>query len=92
MPVQRVELDLKPLSMQLPDPLHVSWFLHCDPATPQFVPEAAKFDWQTPPAPHVSGALHVVEVWLPHAPPEAVTVAAVVPAGPVQPPTVAVTL
>ena len=90
--MQSVAADLNPLSMQLPEPLQVSWFLHCDPATPQDVPEVVKFDWQTPPAPHVSGASHVVDVWLPHAPLVAVTVAAVVAAVDVHPPTVTVTL
>jgi hypothetical protein len=32
-PVQLVAFDLKPLSVQLPDPLHVSWFSH-GPAMP----------------------------------------------------------
>jgi hypothetical protein len=60
--VQSVAEDLKPLSVQVPDPLQVSWFLHCEPATPHDVPEAAKLFWQTPPAPHVLGASQVVEV------------------------------
>ena len=78
--------------MQLPEPLQVSWFLHTVPATPQDVPEPAKFGWQTPPAPHVSGASQVVDVWLPQAPPVPVTVAVVVPAEDAQPLTVTVTL
>ncbi len=90
--MQSVEEDLKPLSTQVPEPLQVSWFLHCEPATPHAVPDAAKFGWQTPPAPHVSGASQVVEVWLPQAPPVAVTVAVVVAALDVHPPTVTVTL
>jgi hypothetical protein len=40
-PVQPVAADLKPLSTQVPAPSHVSWFLHCEPATPQFVPAPA---------------------------------------------------
>ena len=78
--MQSVATDLKPLSMQLPEPLQVSWFLHCEPATPQDVPEVAKFVWQTPPAPHVSGALQVVDVGSPQAPFVAVTVAVVLAA------------
>ena len=90
--MQSVAADLKPLSMQLPEPLQVSWFLHCEPATPQDVPEVAKFVWQTPPAPHVSAALQVVAVGSPHALLVEITVAAVVPAIDGHPPTVAVTL
>ena len=32
-------LDWNPLSVQLPEPLQVSWFLHCEPATPHVVPD-----------------------------------------------------
>jgi hypothetical protein len=90
--VQSVATESNPLSMQLPAPSQVSWILHCDPATPQAVPGAAKFDWQIPSAPQVSDALHVVEVGSPHASPVAITVAAVVAALETQPFTVTVTL
>jgi len=91
---RHVVLDGRNPSAQAPAPSHESVPSQAPPLeTPaQEVPATAKFGWQTPEAPQVSGASQVDDDELPQPPPAGVTVAAVVAPIDVQPLTVTVTV
>src|SRR3989442_6666277 len=67
--LQGVPVDLKPLSVQLPVPLQVSWLTHAVPASPQEVPAGSSLVRQVPLPLQVSGLVHSVSAGLPQAVP-----------------------
>src|SRR2546426_4624858 len=67
--LQGVPADLKPLSVQLPVPLQVSWLTHAVPASPQRVPAGSSLARQVPLPLQVSGLVHSVSAGLPQAVP-----------------------
>src|SRR5439155_20188217 len=67
--LQGVPADLKPLSVQLPVPLQVSWLTHAVPASPQEVPAGSSLVRQVPLPLQVSGLVHSVSAGLPQAVP-----------------------
>src|SRR5947208_1575266 len=69
---QAVVLALKPLSVQLPLPSHLSWLVHSASASPQLVPAASWFVWQVPLPSQVSALSHALVLLLPQAVPAAV--------------------
>ena len=66
---QAVPAGLKPLSVQLPVPLQVSWLTHAVPASPQEVPAGSSLARQVPLPLQVSGLVHSVSAGLPQAVP-----------------------
>src|SRR2546426_7508216 len=66
---QAVPAGLKPLSVQLPVPLQVSWLTHAVPASPQEVPAGSSLVRQVPLPLQVSGLVHSVSAGLPQAVP-----------------------
>ncbi|PYT33599.1 MAG: hypothetical protein DMF52_15200, partial [Acidobacteria bacterium] len=67
--LQGVPAGLKPLSVQLPVPLQVSWLTHAVPASPQEVPAGSSLVRQVPLPLQVSGLVHSVSAGLPQAVP-----------------------
>src|SRR5882672_8686495 len=67
--LQAVPVDLKPLSVQLPVPLQVSWLTHAVPASPQTVPAGSSLARQVPLPLEVSGVVQSVSAGLPQAVP-----------------------
>jgi hypothetical protein len=67
-PPQEVPAGLKPLSLQAPA-RQVSWFVHCVPASPQFVPSATLLAWQAPDPLQVSALSQAPLAALPQAVP-----------------------
>src|SRR2546425_7610390 len=67
--LQGVPVGLKPLSVQLPVPLQVSWLTHAVPASPQEVPAGSSLARQVPLPLQVSGLVHSVSAGLPQAVP-----------------------
>src|SRR2546426_919057 len=67
--LQGVPAGLKPLSVQLPVPLQVSWLTHAVPASPQRVPAGSSLVRQVPLPLQVSGLVHSVSAGLPQAVP-----------------------
>src|SRR5437899_12742498 len=65
--LQGVPVGLKPLSVQLPVPLQVSWLTHAVPASPQTVPAGSSLARQVPLPLQVSGLVHSVSAGLPQA-------------------------
>src|SRR2546422_285340 len=63
--LQGVPAGLKPLSVQLPVPLQVSWSTHAVPASPQRVPAGSSLARQVPLPLQVSGLVHSVSAGLP---------------------------
>src|SRR2546428_8739423 len=63
--LQGVPVDLKPLSVQLPVPLQVSWLTHAVPASPQTVPAGSSLARQLPLPLQVSGLVHSVSAGFP---------------------------
>src|SRR5881397_3440469 len=63
--LQGVPVGLKPLSVQLPVPLQVSWLTHAVPASPQEVPAGSSLARQVPLPLQVSGLVHSVSAGLP---------------------------
>src|SRR3989454_7094372 len=63
--LQGVPVDLKPLSVQLPVPLQVSWLTHAVPASPQTVPAGSSLARQVPLPLQVSGLVHSVSAGMP---------------------------
>src|SRR5207247_11299093 len=68
-----VPTTLKPLSVQLPVPLQVSWLVHSVPASPQLVPAATWLSWQAPLPLQVSALSHSLVAVLPQVRPDALT-------------------
>src|SRR5437867_11030903 len=66
---QAVPVDLKPLSVQLPVPLQVSWFTHAVPASPQEAPAGSSLVRQVPLPLQPSGLVQSVSAALPQAVP-----------------------
>src|SRR2546428_303113 len=63
--LQGVPVDLKPLSVQLPVPLQVSWLTHAVPASPQAVPAGSSLARQVPLPLQGSGLVHSLSTGLP---------------------------
>src|SRR5437867_7740351 len=66
---QGVPVGLKPLSVQLPVPLQVSWLTHAVPASPQEAPAGSSLARQVPLPLQVSGLVHAVSAGVPQAVP-----------------------
>src|SRR2546426_5618821 len=80
---QAVPAGLKPLSVQLPVPLQVSWLTHAVPASPQEVPAGSSLARQVPLPLQVSGLVHSVSAGLPQAVPSWVEHLSELPPAPV---------
>src|SRR2546422_1914183 len=63
--LQGVPVGLKPLSVQLPVPLQVSWLTQAVPVSPQEVPAGSSLARQVPLPLQVSGLVHSVSAGLP---------------------------
>src|SRR2546428_4330994 len=80
---QAVPVGLKPLSVQLPVPLQVSWLTQAVPASPQEVPARSSLVRQVPLPLQVSGLVHSVSAGLPQAAPARLKTLSAQPPAPV---------